>query len=133
LHCYSFWAHLRLTPLFRCRHHGRDQRRKFRCGSGQVVYNPIDIHTRLVNFQQFFPLVTTGRHIASCTLTTTIKGQTLQYVLTSCIIVSLDAVVAGPRATGDTTEGYVDVKIAFDTLTFTSFGGADDSSSTPTS
>jgi hypothetical protein len=53
--------------------------------------------------------------------------------LTSCIIVSLDAVVAGPRATGDTTEGYVDVKIAFDTLTFTSFGGADDSSATPTS
>ena len=95
-------------------------------GAGKVTFNPLEIHTAVINFSQFFQAASNGGTFTSCTLTTKTNGDTVEYKFSLVSIASLDAIARSPRTTGDKPASYLDVKLNYGAVEVKTANGTDD-------
>jgi type VI protein secretion system component Hcp len=94
-------------------------------GAGKVTFNPLEIHTAVVNFSQFFQHLASGGTFSSCTLVTRTNGETVEYTFTLVGITSLDAIARSPHTEGDMPASYLDVKLNFGSVQVKTATGGD--------
>jgi hypothetical protein len=98
-------------------------------GAGKVTFNPLEIHTTVINFAQFFQAAQNGAAFSSCTLTAKTNGEAVEYKLSLVAISSLDAIAASPRTAEDKPASYLDVKLVFGAVEVKTSAGTDDGGS----
>ena len=94
-------------------------------GAGKLAVAPLHIHTSVVNFLQFFPLVSTGRHLETCTLTVRANGDTLVYTFSELEVSSLTALGKSAQSFGQPNISYLDVQLAYEKIEVQSNGQDD--------
>jgi hypothetical protein len=98
-------------------------------GAGKVTFNPLEIHTAVINFAQFFQVAQNGATFNSCTLTAKTNGEAVEYKFSLVAISSLDAIASSPRTTEDKPASYLDVKLIFGAVEVKTSAGTDDGGS----
>jgi hypothetical protein len=98
-------------------------------GAGKVTFNPLEIHTAVINFAQFFQVAQNGGAFSSCTLTAKTNGEAVEYKFSLVAISSLDAIARSPRTAEDKPASYLDVKLAFGAVEVKTSAGTDDGGS----
>jgi hypothetical protein len=102
-------------------------------GAGKATFSPLEIHTSVINFQQFFQAAERGTAFSSCTLTTKIGAETMEYKFSLVAISSLDAIARSPRNDRDKPASYLDVKLMYGAVEVQTSTGTDDGGSEGTS
>jgi hypothetical protein len=98
-------------------------------GAGKVTFNPLEIHTAVINFAQFFQAEQNGAAFSSCTLSAKTNGEAVEYKFSLVAISSLDAIAQSPRTAEDKPASYLDVKLAFGAVEVKTSAGTDDGGS----
>jgi hypothetical protein len=98
-------------------------------GAGKITFSPLEIHTSLVNFQQFFQAVTTGAAFSTCTLAVKANGNNIDYTLKIVAVASVDAIARSPRTDRDKSASYLDVKLNYGAIEVKTNNGSDDGGS----
>ena len=98
-------------------------------GAGKVTFNPLEIHTSLVNFQQFFQALATGAAFSSCTLAVRANGNHIDYTFKLVAVASVDAIARSPRTDRDQPASYLDVKLNYGAIEVNTNSGGDDGGS----
>jgi hypothetical protein len=98
-------------------------------GAGKVTFNPLEIHTAVINYAQFFQVAQNGATFNSCTLTAKTNGEAVEYKFSLVAISSLDAIARSPRTPEDKPASYLDVKLAFGAVEVKTSAGSDDGGS----
>jgi hypothetical protein len=98
-------------------------------GAGKVTFNPLEIHTAVINFAQFFQVAQNGATFSSCTLSAKTNGEAVEYKFSLVAISSLDAIARSPRTAEDKPASYLDVKLAFGAVEVKTSAGSDDGGS----
>jgi hypothetical protein len=98
-------------------------------GAGKVTFNPLEIHTAVINFSQFLQAASSGATFSSCTLTTKTSGETVEYIFKLVAIASLDAIARSPRTEGDRPTSYLDVKLNYGAVEVKTANGTDNGGS----
>jgi hypothetical protein len=98
-------------------------------GAGKVTFNPLEIHTAVINFAPFFQAAQSGATFSSCTLSAKTNGEAVEYKFSLVAISSLDAIASSPRTTEDKPASYLDVKLTFGAVEVKTSAGTDDGGS----
>ncbi|HEX7158075.1 MAG TPA: hypothetical protein VF214_03615 [Edaphobacter sp.] len=98
-------------------------------GAGKVTFSPLEIHTAVINFQQFLQVAERGTAFSSCTLTTRTGGEAMEYKFSLVAISSLDAIARSPRDERDKPASYLDVKLMYGAVEVQTSTGTDDGGS----
>ena len=93
---------------------------------GRVTDTPLEIHTSLVNFQEFFNAVERNQELSKCVLTTQAGGETIEFTFKIVAVTSADAIAQSPRTAEGTPAAYLDVKLVYNQVAVTTSGGTDD-------
>ena len=99
-------------------------------GAGKATLQPLDVHAALSTFGSLVQAASTGEHIASCTLTTTLPdGAPATFGFKELAIQSLTAVAS---MTGNRTDParFTDVQLVYAAVEVKGAGGTDDGGTT---